>query len=302
MYDKIKIIMVTLISKNKNSFIATSLLFIVLTGWWLFVYLGGHAGDTHEAELFSASYGVMALFGGLLGLRVSKLWGGHKSLVGKFTLLVSLGLLAQEFGQIAYSLYTYLFHTEIPYPSAGDIGYFGSVILYIFAVIYLIKALGLKTKMTSTVNKLWVIVVPGILLTASYVFFLKGYEFDFSNPVTVFLDFGYPLGQALYISLAILAYLLSRNYLGGIMKPVILFLIFALFSQYTSDFTFLYSVSRETWQTGGVNDYMYLVSYFIMTLALLQLGGVIKKLNHNTEIIEASALATASGEEVAHES
>lgn len=71
------------------------------------------------------------------------------------------------------------------------------------------------------------------------------------------------------------------------MKPVILFLIFALFAQYASDFTFLYSVSRDTWETAGMNEYMYLVTYFIMTLALLQLGGVINKLN----------LAMASGKE-----
>lgn len=286
-------IMLTL-TKDKKYFLFSSLLFAVLSFWWLFIFIKGYAGETPEAELFSATYGMMALTGGVIGLKVSKKWGGHKSHIGKFTLLISLGLLAQEFGQISYSLYTFLFHTEIPYPSIGDVGYFGSVVLYIWAVTFLIRALRLKSKLTSGLNKLMVVFIPSILLVASYAFFLKGYVFDASSPLTIFLDFGYPLGQVLYISLALLALFLSRNYLGGIMKPVVLFLIFALLSQYISDFTFLYSVSRGSWQTGGINDYMYLISYFIMTIALLHLGDVINNINRSVSL-KASTPVSSNG-------
>lgn len=271
--------MATSISRNKLIVLVIAL-FAGLSAWWLWLYFGGYVGETDQAERFSSAYGVMALCGGLIGLSVSKKWGGFKSLIGKFTIFISLGLLAQEFGQITYSLYTYLFHVEIPYPSVGDVGYFGSVVFYCIAVIYLIKALKLKTTLTSTTNKILVVLIPLILLGSSYFFFLSGNEYDFSHPLTVFLDFGYPLGQVFYISLALLAFTLSMRYLGGIMKSVILFLIFALFAQYVSDFTFLYSVSRKTWETAGINEYTYLVSYFIMTLALLQLGGVINRLNN----------------------
>lgn len=268
----------------KNKLIApTILLFIALSAWWAVLNLKGLAGDTDQAELFSAFYGFMALFGGVVGIFVSAHWGGWKSLIGKSIIMASLGLLAQEFGQIAYSLYTYLFHTEIPYPSAGDIGYFGSIIFYVLAGRYLIKALSLKKTLSSLVNKLIVLGVPLLLLIGSYVLFLKDYEFDFSNPLVVFLDFGYPLGQAVYISLALLAFILSRNYLGGLMKPVIMFVIFALFVQYLADFTFLYQVSHETWQTAGINDYMYLFSYFIMTLSLLYFESIALKLKNTTD-------------------
>lgn len=273
--------MINAFSKNKLVPVA-SLIFLALSGWWLSLNVRGLAGESDQAELFSAVYGTMALFGGIVGLAVSKKWGGNKSLIGKSILMASLGLLAQEFGQVAYSLYTYLLHTEIPYPSVGDIGYFGSIIFYMFSAIYLIKALKLKTTLTSVKNQFWVIGVPLILLATSYLFFLNGYEFDFNNPLVIFLDFGYPLGQAIYISLAILAYLLSRNYLGGIMKPVIIFILFALVIQYASDFTFLYQVNRETWKTGGINDYMYLISYFVMTIALLRFDNVIQSLREGT--------------------
>jgi len=221
-------------------------------------------------ELFSGVYGVMALFGAVVGFKLSKEWGGRKSYVGRAIIMFALGLLAQEFGQITYSLYTLIFEQEIPYPSIGDIGYFGSIFFYIYGVWLLGKAVGAKYSIQSLGSKLLVVLIPAAVLAVSYWFFLREYEFDWSNPLTVFLDFGYPLGQAIYLSLAILVFTLSRKYLGGVMRPVILFLLFALAVQYVADFMFLYQTYHETWTTAGANDYVYLVAYFLMTVALLR--------------------------------
>lgn len=272
--------------KSKNLIIVAALIFATFTAFWSYLGIKGLRGDTNEAELFSALYGSMALFGGLVGLTISKRWGGSKSLIGKSVLFISLGLLAQAAGQITYSMYTYLFHQEIPYPSFGDFWYFGSVILYILAMWSLLKALNVKTGLKSHKNKFLILVLPIALLSFSYFEFLRGYEFDFSNPLVVFLDFGYPFGQAIYVSLALLAYLLARPYLGGIMKPVISFLIVALVIQYVSDFTFLYQVSKETWETGGINELMYLVSYFVMTLSLIMFNSAIDKLSGGSKKAE----------------
>ena len=89
------------------------------------------------------------------------------------------------------------------------------------------------------------------MLAVGYFLFLQGYEFDWSDPLKVFLDFGYPFGQAIYVSIAILTYLLSRGILGGIMKGKILFILFALCMQFLSDYTFLYQSSKGTWSVGG---------------------------------------------------
>ena len=56
------------------------------------------------------------------------------------------------------------------------------------------------------------------------------------------------------------------------MKNKILFVLFALVIQFLCDYTFLYQSSKGIWQVGGVNDYMYLVAYFVMTLALINLN------------------------------
>lgn len=255
---------------------------VIFTGFllfWAILWVKGMQGGTDTAELFSALYGSMALFGGIVGLKVSKHWGGIKSKVGRSVLFMSLGLLSQEAGQIVYSLYTYLLHQEVPYPSWGDAGYFTSVVLYTLATLSLISALSTKTTRRSGVSKIAVVIVPSIILSISYVIFLKGYHFDFSHPLTIFLDFGYPLGQAFYISLALLAYIISKRYLGGAMKPVILLFLFALALQYASDFTFLYQVSRDTWKTAGFNELMYLLSYYVMTLSLVRFGKVLEVLS-----------------------
>lgn len=259
-------------AKHLKNYILPTVLFVALSTWWLVLRLS--SPSENALELFSGTYGVMALVGAIVGFRVSKLWGGRKSLIGRSIQLFAFGLLAQEFGQITYSLYTLILHREVPYPSVGDIGYFGSVILYIAGTILLAKAVIVKIAPEQKSKRLAAIVIPVLILAASYFEFLKGYEFDWSSPVTVFLDFGYPLGQAVYLSIALLVFLLSRKYLGGIMRPVVLTLLMALGVQYLADFMFLFQTNRETWTTAGINDYIYLVSYFVMTIALIRFSVV----------------------------
>ncbi len=110
-------------------------------------------------------------------------------------------------------------------------------------------------------------------------FFLRGDEFDFSDPLQVVLDFGYPLGEAIYISIAMLTYSLSRDILGGVMRSKILFLIVAFVMQYIAEFNFLVQSSNGTWVNGGYGDYLYFLAYFTMALGLIQLKNVFSKLD-----------------------
>jgi hypothetical protein len=91
-------------------------------------------------------------------------------------------------------------------------------------------------------------------------------------------DLGYPLGQAFNISVLIVTYILSRETLGGIMRPKIVFLIFAFVVQYLADFNFLYQINRGGWAYSGVGDYFYMVAYLLMSLGLIQLKTVFDKL------------------------
>ena len=264
----------------KGSAIAKILLilFIVYTIWWLLLNFTGSAGTKqYNVELFTNTYGIIAAIGGIAGIFIASRWGLLKSVMGKSIIFFSLGLLAQEFGQLSYAYYIYILHIGVPYPSVGDIGYFGSVILYILGIYHLSIASGAKIGLRLFFSRLQAIIIPLIILIIAYLFFLKGYVFDWTAPVKIFLDFGYPFGEAFYISLAILTFLLSRGVLGGLMKKYILSFIFALVVQFIADFSFLYQSNQGTWAPGGINDFIYVISYTIMSISLLQLYTVYLK-------------------------
>lgn len=254
---------------NKRSIPAIVLwsLFGILTIWWVLLHI--FWGDNDNAlQLFAATYGVVALWGGVVGIVISRHWGGIRSIFGKAILFFSLGLLFQEFGQLVYSFYIYFLQIDVPYPSIGDVGFFGSIIWYIFGVYYLGRAAGVKVGLQSWMAKAQAIVLPLSMLFLAYGIFLRGYEFDWTNPIQIFLDFGYPFGQAIYVSLALLVFLVSHNILGGAMRKPTRFILIALVVQFIADFSFLFLSSRDLWKVGGWNDYTYLVSYFLMGLAL----------------------------------
>lgn len=257
--------------------------FLLLTGWWFINnFVLNNRSLSYDTFIdYGEFYGYMAIFGGISGILIAQKWGGLKSIMGKALIMFSLGLFAQEFGQLSYAWYNDIYKVPGPYPSIGDIGYFGSIPLYAYGVLLLAQASGVRIKFQSFVDKLQALLIPLAMLGVGYYLFLQGYEFDWSSPLKIFLDFGYPLGQAAYVSLAIVTYLLSRGVLGGIMRPKILFILFALVIQFLCDYTFLYQSSKGLYYVGEINDYMYFVSYFVMTLALIQFETVFKNLKQS---------------------
>lgn len=253
--------------------------FLLLTVWFFVSPTIRFSESTNNRFLgdFASIYFIVALWGSLCGFWIAKKWGF--SLIGKTILFFSLGLLGQVFGQLAYAYLSFYKHVSIPYPSLGDIGYFASVQFYICGAYLLSKASGAHINLKSISGKLQLIVIPFVIYFVGYVLFLRGYVFDWSNPIKIFLDFSYPIGQATYIAIVIITYSLSRGVLGGLMKSKIVFLLLALAVQFLADFVFLIQAHYETWSVGGWNDYMYLVAYFLMSFALLQLKTLHDQLN-----------------------
>jgi len=267
--------------KNKLQILIT-LIFLGYLGWWIsFQQVLADQGKT--TQWFGSTYAVMALIGAVVGLVASLKWGGYKTVLGKALMFFSLGLLAQEAGQLISTYYVYSAHLEsIPYPSWGDVAYFGSTLSYLCGAIFLSKAVGVKISLKANKAKIVAFIIPAILLAVSYWIFLYNHKYDWRNPLTVFLDLGYPLGDALYISMGIVAFLLSRKMLGGIMRAGILILIFALLAQYIADFSFLYKTSRGSYVPSGQTDLTYLIAYFIMTTAMVKFLAIYNDLRHKT--------------------
>ncbi len=265
-------------SQSKTQYVFLISVFVLNLFWFLYLKTLSLDSSLNARQLWGASYQVIALIGGIMGFYVSKHWGGFKSVLGKVVFWLSLGLIFQCIGQSVSSFYNFFEQNGLPYPSFGDIGFFGSTICYIIAAWFLMRASGLHLSFKSVKGKILSIITPIILLAVSYQYFLKGYQFDFTQPVKVFLDLGYPIGDAIYVSLAVIALVLCQKFMGGIMKSPIRLLIFALLFQYIADFTFLYQSSTGVWSVGGVNDLLYCTSYFLMTLSIIRIGQVFEKI------------------------
>ena len=251
-----------------------AVLFVGLFVWWGYVYAIKGGLDQNANLAWAASYQVLAILGGIIGIVVSKGWGGFRSVMGRSIISFSVGLLLQSFGQSVFSFYNLFLHVDVPYPSIADIGFFGSIPLYIYGILLLAKASGAAISLRSFGRKIQAIIIPTTMLVVSYYFFLRGYDFSSPTKLQIFLDFGYPLGQAIYISIAILTYILSRGFFGGVMRGKVMVILLALVIQYVSDYNFLYQNLNGTWQNGGYGDMLYMVAYMFMALGLLQLKAV----------------------------
>lgn len=266
-------------SQNK-AFKIIAIIFIFIVVWWISIFARGLT-EGWENDYFTLSYSIIALLGGIYGWIYAKKWGGFKSILGSSLAMFSLGLFAQFIGQLIYSYYIFIEGVEVPYPSLGDLVFFLSVLFYIYGAYLLAKVSGIKLTFGTLRGRVQAILIPVLILLASYVFLLKGYEFDFSQKAIIFLDFGFPIGQAVYVSIALLALLISRNILGGMMRRPIMLLIFALIFQFIADFAFSYQFSHGTVYAGDVLDLLYAISYFLMAISLVAIGNMFYKVQES---------------------
>ena len=58
-------------------------------------------------------------------------------------------------------------------------------------------------------------------------------------------------------------------------------LLFSLVFQYFCDYIFLYQAHQGTWHVAGINDFMYFVSYFCMTISLAFIGRKLQQLRES---------------------
>ena len=249
---------------------------IFLSLWWAYLHLSGLV-FTDQAYWFNISYGIIGLIGGINGLFISKKWGGLNSLVGKAIIFLSFGLIMEWLAVTIWSIYNIWYKVEIPYPSLADIFYFMIIPLYSIAMIYLAKASGAIVSLKELKNKLNAVLVPCFMLLFAYYLFLRQ-GIDFSRPIKLIFDLGYPLGYAITLSIGIVTFFATKNYLGGQMKKIVIFLLIAYFIQFIADYGFLYTAKEGTYYNANWVDLLYTVALASMSLAILQFGEVVDKI------------------------
>ena len=256
------------IKKFNNYIIIAAIIFCFFTIWQI-ISLMLIPSNSFYKILYSYCYYVQALFGFYCGFRIARKWGLTGSLIGKSMYFFAAGLLFQSFGQVGYSFVS-TFRSFYYYPSIGDYGYFGSIFLYLYGMIMLNKASGVKIKSTLSRYKILSVSIAVFLLSTTYAIFFYDYGFEKFDVLRIFLDLGYPLFQSISLSFAILALLNSWKIPIDVLRKRLRFFLLALFCQYLADFTFLYLAKTNNIFPGDFFEFLYLLSYFLMTLAILQ--------------------------------
>lgn len=248
----------------------TLILFGILTIFWVILQM--KIVPWKLADIFSSTYFIVPLWGALWAGSLANKWRGIKSIMGKTMLVFSLGLLCQVMGQVSYAAYVHILHIQIPYPSLGDLGYFGSTLCYLYGIFLLFKVASIKFKVGLILKHIYASIIYVICLLIGILIFLQSYVFQFSDMLKLFLDLWYPIVGIVNFYIALLLYLELKNNNKNILKDKIVFFVFALLVQFLSDAVFIYQANLETWTGGQVNDYMYLLGYLFMTLAILKLN------------------------------
>lgn len=253
--------------RKSKLFYVLAVYFILIVAWWLKLHKIGDL-TSPEAFWFNIFYGFVGLIGGINGLIIARRWGGLKSLIGKALFLLSIGLLSEWVANIIWGYYNVVKKLEVPYPSEADIFFFAIIPIYALSMYYLSLASSAAISLKSIKNRLVTVIVPLVMLTIAYILFV-GQGLDFSDPTRLFFDLGYPLGESITFSIALLTFYLTKDYLGGVMKRAVLGVIAAYLVQFIADYGFLYTALNETYFNANWVDLLYAVAMLSMSLAII---------------------------------
>ncbi len=239
--------------------------------WWISIFTR-HSINTKENYIFGLVMGLLSMVGGLIGIIKSKKWNFFKSIISKSVLFLSLGTLTWSIGTIIFAYYNLHLNIEVPYPSLADVAYIISWPLWTVGMIYLLKVLGVKYRLKNITEKSFFLIIPLITIVASYYLLFvvaRGGLINFSDGnLKLFFDLAYPIGDVVIITLAILIYSLSVNYLGGLLKLPIFIILSGFVINYIGDFSFVYKTTKETYFVANWVDLIYTTAFFLLGLGL----------------------------------
>jgi len=225
--------------------------------------------------LFSFATAVLAFIGGVMGLLVSKHWGGKKSAVGKAILLISLGIISWSFGNFIWSFYNFVLHQPVPYPSLSDIGYTLAIPLWAIGVFYLSMATGVKFRLRESGSNILLTILPIIATIFSYYFLFviaRGSSFEVEGGLLkIFLDFYYPIGDWVILTMSFLLFGLSLKYLGGKFRLPIFIILAGFVVMFMADFSFSYATTIGTYYNGNISDLLFATAIFVLSFGISSL-------------------------------
>ncbi len=247
--------------------------FVLNTLFWAWIRWSGFTDGTYN-YLFSFLFGLVPLFGGIVAMFLSQVWGGLHSAVGKAVFFIGLGVFLWGCGETIWSYYNFFAGIPAPYPSLADIGFAPSIFFYGIGAIYLAKATGAKFAFRHWYTK-WLVFLAFVGITAlSYHILVMvargGVLVPEGEPLLkAFLDIVYPLGDLLAAVLAVIISGLSFPYLGGRYRFDIYVILAGLAIMFVADAIFSYTTTVGTYYNANVGDLILSLGTFALTFGVL---------------------------------
>jgi hypothetical protein len=259
--------MFRILSRAWQTYLTIAVYELVLAWWIAMRYL--YTPSSTQTYYFNFVYGLLALIGVAASVMIAfKVWGGWKSMMGRMLIFIGVGLFMEWLG-ICVWLYYNLRGIAAPYPSVADVGYFGLVPMYVMASVLLARATGVRFGLKGIQAKLLSAALPLVALTLAFALFIRKIGFSEENPLKLFFDLAYPIGEIIPVTVAVLVLVLATRMLrGGVMRGRVVFLVAAFFAQFVAEYVFLYQAGAGTYVNAGTADLLYATSYLTMCISI----------------------------------
>lgn len=141
---------------------------------------------------------------------------------------------------------------------------------------YLSKVCGLTFSLRQLGGKIALLVIPLIAAISSYYLLFqvaRSGELDTTGGLEkLIFDLAFPIWDALILTLGLLLYGLTLNYLGGRFKLPVIITIFGFIFAYVTDFSYSYTTTLGTFFVGNWVDLLYTTTFFFLAYGITSLN------------------------------
>ena len=161
--------------------------------------------------------------------------------------------------------------TEVPYPSLADVGYIGLIPFANYGLFLLLKSVKVRLDAKTIVK---VLIPPVLLFVAIFPLFIYGKLAEDVELLTKTLNVVYPLGDVIFLSLALV--ILSLTY-GSVLFRSLGIISLGFIIQAMADFSFSYTTSTGAYYTGCWVDILFALAFFTVGFGMYYMSKSLKE-------------------------
>ncbi|MBI1862949.1 hypothetical protein HYS00_02415 [Candidatus Microgenomates bacterium] len=232
------------------------------TVWWI-VLQTFPSHSTIWNFVYNGVYGLVFLYGGIVGSAFGTKLGGWKSSIGRATILISSGLLFYGIGQFVWMYYNMYLHNNVPYPSLADLFFILLSPLVGLGFWYILSMYRTFISRRLIIELFITLIVIGSI---NIIFVTRP---DLSNEVGLWgkvLNIYYPLSDSLLASLAFITF---RTGGGKFEKSILLFSAGMLLMS-TADTLFTFRNNTGAYWNGDITDLLFALGGFTLSWGIIR--------------------------------